>query len=237
MLISIVTIVKNDLQGVMQTIASVKEQSYQQIEYVLIDGLSTDGTREYLIENRDLFDVFISQQDSGIADAFNLGISRCTGTYILLLNAGDKFVNPHVLAELVASGLAGTGEDIICGGVVCDLHGEKIPQKNSLPDQIPHQGMFVGTTVYRSVGAYSVCFQLRMDYEFLLRAIKRGVILTYYPFCISEYKKGGKSTLIKNRKAFYKEALTAEFLHRESVRISQILRFLYWKFIPRSLRK
>ena len=106
-LISIVTIVYNDLPGFQKTVKSVIDQDYKNIEYIVIDGGSTDGTVQAIKENEAHIDYWVSEPDKGIADAFNKGVLAAKGDWIVLLNAADYFQHsgvidlmiPHLLAN------------------------------------------------------------------------------------------------------------------------------------------
>ena len=94
---SIITVVRNDLNGILNTYNSLKNQSYANYEWVVIDGNSSDGTKEFL-QNLDCkFINYISESDNGIYDAMNKGIIICKNMYILFLNAGDIFFDFNVL--------------------------------------------------------------------------------------------------------------------------------------------
>lgn len=100
--ISIVTICYNCKDDLEKTINSVIAQTYHEIEYVVVDGASTDGTIDVLQKYRPYLDVCISQKDNGIYDALNKGIRHCTGEWILCLNAGDELYDKNVLSDVFA---------------------------------------------------------------------------------------------------------------------------------------
>ncbi|MEM9528699.1 MAG: glycosyltransferase, partial [Bacteroidota bacterium] len=100
-LISIITVVFNGLDVLPKTITSVIGQSYSRIEYILIDGASTDGTTAYLSSHQDWFSYWVSEPDSGLYDAMNKGLDQANGDFCLFLNAGDAFYSPDSLARMV----------------------------------------------------------------------------------------------------------------------------------------
>ena len=100
-LVSIITIVFNDVNNIQETIDSVWSQSYQNIEYIVIDGGSSDGTREVVERNTDKIDFWISEIDHGIYDAINKGIKAANGDYIGLLHSGDLFNSSNVVDAIV----------------------------------------------------------------------------------------------------------------------------------------
>ena len=98
-LISIVTATYNDCEGLRKTITSVLEQSYDNIEYIIIDGASTDNTKALLDEYRPRIATIISEPDKGISDAFNKGLGLCTGDWINFLGAGDVFSHQDIVSK------------------------------------------------------------------------------------------------------------------------------------------
>ena len=112
MKVSIVTINYNNANGLAKTLKSVLEQTYNDIDYIVIDGASTDGSKAILQEYGDRLSYWISEPDEGIYDAMNKGIDRATGDYLLFLNSGDTLYNNRVLNHFVS---LETQEDIVYG--------------------------------------------------------------------------------------------------------------------------
>ncbi len=98
--VSIVTVVYNDAKGLEKTIKSVINQTYKNVEFIIIDGGSTDGTVEIIKKYEDYIDYWVSEEDKGIYDAMNKGIKAATGTWINFMNAGDVFVDCEVLSSI-----------------------------------------------------------------------------------------------------------------------------------------
>ena len=95
-LVSIVTVVYNGAATIERTIASVLGQSYPNIEYIIVDGGSTDGTLDILRAHEDRVDLWVSERDGGIYDAMNKGVALCTGEWVGLINADDWYVDDAV---------------------------------------------------------------------------------------------------------------------------------------------
>ena len=180
--ISVVTISYNNFEGLKKTVESVcKQTAFEQIEYVIIDGASTDGTRKYLEALPETIK-WISEPDRGISHAFNKGIEKTTGEYILCLNSGDAFVDNNVI-ENVLKDMVNTSADIISYKVrVTDnLFIPSIDDEDKIRTRCeePHQGTFVRRKVYEEIGGYSEEYKIRMDYHFFARCMKKGCSYKY----------------------------------------------------------
>ena len=110
--ISIITINYNNASGLEKTIRSVVEQTYNEYEYIIIDGASSDKSKEVIQEYQRYIDFWCSEKDSGIYNAMNKGIQKASGEYLLFLNSGDVLNNSAVLADI--HGFL-SGEDIVYG--------------------------------------------------------------------------------------------------------------------------
>jgi len=113
--ISIITVVRNDLAGLLSTEVSILEQSYTNYEWIIVDGNSTDGTKEYILNLKYDFLNCISENDKGIYDAMNKGIDLSKGDYLIFLNAGDKFYDNATLT-LVNNTISRFNADVLFGG-------------------------------------------------------------------------------------------------------------------------
>lgn len=98
--LTIITINYNNLEGLKKTFDSVFMQTYQDFEYIVIDGDSTDGSKEYIIKNADKINFWVSEKDKGIYDALNKGIKNANGEFIIFINSGDSLYSPSVLKIL-----------------------------------------------------------------------------------------------------------------------------------------
>jgi glycosyltransferase involved in cell wall biosynthesis len=113
--ISVVTIVRNDKEGLQRTVESVKSQNYPNFEYIVIDGASTDGTIEVANIYQELIDVFISESDAGIYSAMNKGIDNATGDFIIFMNAGDTFHDGDTISNSFKNFFEFRNADVIYG--------------------------------------------------------------------------------------------------------------------------
>jgi len=209
--ITIVTIVYNDAKKIESTIKSVCEQSYLNLNYIVIDGGSTDGTVEIIKRYEDQLYYWRSQKDKGISDAFNQGLKEAKG-HILMLNSGDTLVHKDIL-DVCGKHLS---SDLVVFEVLNSL-GKRVGI-NTLSDdlqdlaRLPHQGTFIHKDIYEDVGYYSLGFKIRMDYEFFARVVK-----TYKPKFINSvivnFDSSGVSSSLKHRLKFETEGILIEYLY------------------------
>ena len=195
---SIVTAVMNDAAHIEETMRSVlDEQVGADLEYIVIDGASTDGTRELVQKRAGELAHFVSEPDSGIYEAMNKGIARATGDIVGIINSGDRYF-PGALA-LVAGAMAGKCDDrhIFWGDVEYERGGRVRgfrPEKRLIGAFAPHPSMFVPLEYYRGHGAYDAGMKLLGDYDFMYKAVNvRHVEPVYLPELIAFYRSGGLS--------------------------------------------
>lgn len=197
MKISIVTIVRNNVSQIGETIDSVLSQEYPDLEYIVIDGASTDGTVGEIEKRREGLACFVSEPDRGIYDAMNKGIARATGDVIGLINSGDRYL-PGAL-KLVEKSFAGRDLDnsIFWGDVIYEKKGRIRgfrPENRYRGAFAPHPSMFVPRRVYERIGVYDTSFRLLGDYDFMYRAVNHcGVDVIYVPEPVAFYREGGLS--------------------------------------------
>lgn len=185
--ISIITAVYNGMPTVARTIQSVLDQGYSSIEYIVIDGGSTDGTLDVVKGFENDLAYWVSETDAGIADAFNKGVARATGGLIALLNADDWY-EPGVLARVISlhekNPDAVIHGDMRLVGVCQDLGGyirRANPSKTWFAMTLNHPAMFVPKHVYDTVGLFDKSFRYAMDYDWVRRAEALGVEFVYVP--------------------------------------------------------
>lgn len=182
--VSIITVVYNGAKTLEQAIQSVLEQTYINIEYIIIDGQSTDGTTAIIEKYKDKISYYVSEPDQGIYDAMNKGISAASGDIIGILNADDWFdVNA---VEYVVDCFADNDADIVYGRFKrVESDGTILPVKVlPLTDLwyemlICHQAAFVKREIYQKMGGYSLDYKIASDYEFFLRCYSSQIKFTY----------------------------------------------------------
>lgn len=173
-LITVVTVVYNGEKFLEETILSVINQTYDNVEYIIIDGGSTDGTLDLIRKYEHAIDYWVSERDKGIYDAMNKGIALYSGEWINFMNAGDKFSSLDVLMQIDMSQMA---DDYILIGSVEYNSGKKFIALNSpiyLKNPVHHQAAFYPRSLFMTLGFYSLSYKILADYEMNYRALKNG---------------------------------------------------------------
>ena len=185
MKISIITVVYNNKETIEEAINSVINQTYSNIEYIVIDGGSIDGTLEVLGEFRNHIDVLVSGKDAGIYDAMNKGVLAATGDVIGILNSDDLYQDATVVESIMNQFIQNPTLDIVYGDLVYvkSDNVNKVVRKwksNSYRNNFfdngnvpPHPSLFVKKRVYEEAGLFNLDFRLAADYEFMLRIFRR----------------------------------------------------------------
>jgi glycosyltransferase involved in cell wall biosynthesis len=212
MKISIITVVYNNQATVTSAIESVVRQTYENKEYIVVDGGSTDGTLEKIKSYSDHIDVLISEPDKGIYDAMNKGLAKATGDLICILNSDDLYPDEYVL-EKVANRLKVTECDAIYGDLVY-VSADNIDRVTRywksghfktksfkfgwMP---PHPAFFVKKSVYQQYGYFNTNLKSAADYELMLRFVHKNQIkVSYIPEILVKMRTGGLSnSSLKNR--------------------------------------
>lgn len=172
-MLTVVTVCRNVHPDLERTVASVLESGFESLEYLIVDGASTDSTIEYL-ESLDHPSVrFVSEPDGGIADAMNKGIRLAEGTWIMHLHAGDRLL-PGVLAGAMAR-VQADDADVFCSAIVkYEKYGvvryDATPDRLETESSVPHPGVIARTAVWRSLGGFDAAYRNAMDYDLFLRA-------------------------------------------------------------------
>lgn len=205
MKVSIITVVFNGEQTLGSCIESVLNQSYHDIEYIVIDGKSTDNTPKIVANYGTKIAVFISEKDQGIYDAMNKGIAQATGEVIGILNADDFYADNQVIEKLVTK-LKETDADGIYGDLVYvdanDTTQVKRYWKSGGFDRKkflfgwmpPHPTFFVKKASYERLGTYRLDLGSAADYELMLRFLyKQRLKVTYLPEIVTVMRTGGVS--------------------------------------------
>lgn len=196
--LSIITITYNSESTVRNTIESVISQDRDLFEYIIVDGDSCDRTKEIINEYKDYIDIFISEPDNGISDAFNKGIGLAKGEFIGIINSDDYYL-PGALKKVCENIKSDT--DVLFGnGVRCYSNNEfkawySNPDINALNYgmSMVHPSVFVKREKYYDFGCFNEKYKCVMDRELLLRFLKKGAHFQYLNDFLSVYSMGGCS--------------------------------------------
>ncbi|MCF8069592.1 MAG: glycosyltransferase [Desulfobacterales bacterium] len=175
--ISIITISLNSERYIEQTITSVTTQSYKNIEYIIVDGGSTDGTLNIITKHESKIDRWITESDDGIADAMNKGICLATGDYIIFLHSDDYFTDIHSLSNAVL--FLSKEWDIFLFNIFLSKNGKKkLYQPRgfnwwmNFKTGIFHQSAICSKELFLKIGVFDTSYHIAMDYDFFLRAYR-----------------------------------------------------------------
>ena len=239
-LVSVITVCRNSASTIESTIQSVVRQTFSNIEYVLIDGCSTDATIRIVNKYRIHFAQIISESDSGISEAMNKGVSLASGRYLLFLHSDDCFLAQSSL-ESVSRYLL-SGADIVYGPIV---FGDRILKPRGfgpwtfVKTPFLHQGAFCRRELFREIGLFDEKLRVCMDYDWFLRAYRAGVTSQYFPFPIVRMGTEGLSSRSdwKSVRSRLEEESVCQSKHVNSI-VGRVL-YLFWRlpyFIYRRLR-
>jgi glycosyltransferase involved in cell wall biosynthesis len=205
MKISLITPSYNSAATIVRTINSIIAQNYSDLEYIVIDGGSTDDTAKIISSYQNKINInFISEPDNGIYDAMNKGIKMASGDIVGILNSDDLFSDNDILST-VANTFANNQVDIVYGDIKyfsddpnkITRYWKSGEYKNSKLNNgwvIPHPALFVKKTVYDLAGLYDSNFRIAGDYEFILRILKKhNFSLKYIPKVFVKMFAGGVS--------------------------------------------
>lgn len=256
MLLSIITINYNNFDGLYQTIRSVRDQrrSKNDFEFIVVDGNSSDGSRDIIEKNKDIITKFVCERDTGIYNAMNKGVKMAHGDYVLFLNSGDTLSDNSIAGKIIDV-LTNSREEIIIGSVntvkdgsiCCIGHSVsgKITLFNLFLTGIPHQGVLTRRQLLLN-NPFDERYRINSDFKFFLQTIIfQNCSVKYIPeLIIANYDMGGISSTdqelqIKERREIYEELVPERiredydkvFPHYyETVRISWLLKHpLFYK--------
>ncbi len=206
--ISIITINYNNKEGLIKTVGSVINQTFQDFEYIVIDGGSTDGSVDIIKEYEDKINYWVSEPDEGIYNGMNKGIMRATGNYCNFLNSGDWFYNENTLIDI----LGGTNNEDVLYGAAVGLNDTKIhypPSTLRLLDLfrqniINHQASFIKTSLLKE-RLYSEHFKIASDWEFFFICMINNKTFKSLNVPICYYSPEGVSRTDKYKKLHAEE--------------------------------
>ena len=206
MKVSIITVSFNSVKTIEDTINSVLSQDFPEIEYIVVDGGSSDGTVDIIEKYQNRISKWVSEKDRGMYDAMNKGITMATGDVIGILNSDDVYMSTHVISDLVALMEQQKAKVVFADLILVDQVDDKKvlryydsghfhPDKFKYGWMPAHPTVFVKRELYEAVGQFSTTYQIAADYEMLIRilAIQRARY-AYLPKPVVRMRSGGAST-------------------------------------------
>lgn len=217
--ITVITAVFNGARFIEDTVTSVLAQCGVEFEYWVIDGGSTDNTADIIARYAGRLHS-LSESDHGIADAFNKGLERARGDYLMFLNSDDALAHPRALADLVAHAAQNGWPDVVYGD--CDLYDPDTGaflyraiinydrQRFLQCEALPHPGMLMHRRYFEKYGRFDLSFKVAMDYELFLRGIPT-VGASRAPVLVTRVRAGGISA--RSRSVVIDETIRALKMH------------------------
>lgn len=197
--ITVVTIVLNDENTINRTIESVKNQTYKNIEYIIIDGKSTDNTLSIINKHMNYINTFISEEDNGLYDAMNKGINLSSGDWLFFLNSGDVFYSIDTISNIVQA--IDSTTDILYGDIITVDENMKNPnylvangiENIAIYPPFWHQGMLIKASIHKKK-LYDLKYKSCSDYDFMMYCVTNNYNCKYINLPFTYYLRGGEST-------------------------------------------
>lgn len=211
--LSVITVVYNNVQHIERTMLSVLNQTYPHIEYIIIDGQSTDGTMDIINKYKNRIAKLVSEKDRGIYDAMNKGLTMTSGDYIIFMNSGDEFYAPDTVARVFATV---PGADIYYGETeMINANGESLGRRrHKAPEKFNWRGFKQGMSISHQaiyikvglLGPFDRRYKLSADIDWIIRAAKKAYSIVNTHMYVAKYLVGGMS---KNK---HMSSLTERFI-------------------------
>jgi glycosyltransferase involved in cell wall biosynthesis len=196
--LSIITIVYNGAATLEKTILSIAAQDYCGIEYIVVDGASTDGTLDIIKQYSSVVAKCVSEPDNGLYDAMNKGIAMASGDYLWFINSGDEIYDRQTVSKIFASGV---DADIFYGDtVMIDMDGDEIGRRRLTPPEnltwrhfaygmrVSHQSFICKRSIATK---YNTVYRFSADFEWCLLALKKAQVICHTHLILSRFLEGG----------------------------------------------
>lgn len=237
--ISVITAVYNGQEHLQQCIESVIGQRYPHIQYIVIDGGSTDGTTGIIRKYENRLHYWVSEKDAGVYDAWNKGIAKATGDWVVFLGADDYLWDDKVIANVLPylQQAASLGNRYLYGkinllsksGSIVSVLGA--PWKDTRKDifhhmSLVHCGSFHHKSLFEEHGQFNTSFRIAGDYEFLLREFTKNREAFFCDLVLAGMRIGGLSASLRLKLRLARENILALQLNKLPVRVSHRLQIL-----------
>lgn len=215
--ISVITVNLNNEKGLSATIQSVLPQLSPNIEFIIIDGASTDNSVSMIRAIEDKLAYWCSEKDEGVYDAMNKGILKAKGAYLLFLNAGDVLFDKAGFEKL--SPILAANHDIISSKIIIETESgeyERTPIdeytcEKLLLYNLPHQSTLIKRSLFTKHGLYDVTLKIAADWEFWLRLLSKHIRYATTDIVLSRMEKEGISAVVSTRHAQERVSLLKQY--------------------------
>lgn len=235
--VSIITVCFNSEATISDTINSVLSQDYPNIEYIIIDGVSSDSTLDIVNKLKKKDTILVSEKDDGIYDAINKGINLATGEIIGVLNSDDFYIDNSVISDVVKTMEQSNAQSLYADLFYVDADDTNIVTRNWVSGTInvksflygwmpPHPTFFVTREVYQKYGTFNLSLKSAADYELMLRFLyKKEISTSYLNRPIVRMRVGGLSN------ASFKNRIAANQEDREAWVINSIKPYFFTLYL------
>lgn len=216
--LTVITVSYNSATTIVKTIESLRDQSDQQFEYIIIDGGSTDGTLDIIKEYDEEINFWLSESDKGMYDAMNKGINYARGNYIAFINSDDVYL-PNTVSEVLKA-FKENDTDLVYGNIqkMREINGtlyfrKEKPNLQLMPETMGvfHPATFAKKSVYLKIGNFDLQYKLAADYDWMLRAYLNSFKWYYLDMILAGFLIGGVSNMSC---LSYKEAVQIQEFHK-----------------------
>jgi glycosyltransferase involved in cell wall biosynthesis len=201
---TIITVVRNGATTLQKCINSIKAQTFQDFEYLIIDGASSDGTIELIRDNSDVISFAVSEEDRGLYFAMNKGLKLARGKYVGILNADDTYfpntldlVQEAIRKDLTINVIYGAMSYFSQPDQVHFIHSDELPKR-----MIFHPTCFVSSDTYKRIGEFDTKYQVAADYEFIMRCFRAGEQFLGLDKVLASFSEGGTSARLRFQSIF-----------------------------------
>lgn len=231
--VSVITVNLNNRAGLESTFESVISQDYPSLEYLIIDGESKDGSKEFIQANSEKINFWLSERDSGVYEAMNKGIRNATGDYLIFLNSGDTFTGPDSISKLI---FGSQGEELVFGNILVEetekswikKYPDTLTFKYFYFESIPHPACLISRKLFDQIGLYDTSLKIASDWKFfLLAVVKNNCSYRYVDQLISTFRLGGMSSTKENEGAleYERRSTLRKYFFLDYMAYSLLLKF------------
>ncbi len=210
--LSIITINYNNAEGLKKTLQSIIHQNSKEFEYIVVDGNSSDGSKELISQNNSYISNWISEPDTGVYNAMNKGVRMSNGEYLLFLNSGDQLADENVIEKILPFL---RNADLISGNLIYSLDG--VPQTLFTPPEninltyflhsfLPHPSTFIKKDLFEKAGFYNENLKVVSDWEFFLKSsVIHQAKYMHIDLIVSDFDNSGLSSNPQNEHLIQQE--------------------------------